>query len=333
VRPVLQAAAIPIVALALLLPRAAYPVDAAPLTRCDIAGYRQHVQQLMSIVHNCGAQPSASTCDPAQVGPDDEVASPEGTHPVRYDWLRQTLTAAKSGPDAAKPGSPIQSQLAAASLRLTQDLQTASPTSSAPLPIASTRANLNNILAEHRFHRIHQDPNLLQRAWEALLNWILERLNHVAAYGGRNPWIARLLEGIAIITPCVLIAWWVMVRLRQQASTPHLVQPVAPNAPSAREWQRWLADADSFAQAGRWRDAVHHVYWAAISRLESNGLWPADRARTPREYLALLSGTHALQSDLRGLTQSFELIWYGNRPAAEQQYREARASLEKLVPR
>jgi hypothetical protein len=333
VRSVLPTAAIPLAALALLLPPAAFPADAAPSARCDLAGYRQHLQQLTLIVHTCAAQPSASTCDPAQAGPDNEVATPEGARVIRYGWLRQALDVAKAAPDAAKAGSAAQAQLAAASLRLAQDSNFAPSTGSQPVQIASMRANLGSILAERRFQRIHQDPSLLQRAWAALANWIMERLGNVAAYGGRNPWIARLLEGFAIVTPCVLIAWWVMVKLRNQAASPQLAQPVAPTAPSAREWQRWLSDADSFAQAGRWRDAVHHVYWAAISRLEAHGLWPADRARTPREYLALLGPNHALQSDLRGLTQSFELIWYGNRPAAEQQYRDARAALEKLVSR
>jgi hypothetical protein len=94
-----------------------------------------------------------------------------------------------------------------------------------------------------------------------------------------------------------------------------------------------MQEAEAFAQQQRWREAVHHVYWAAISRLESSGLWPADRARTPREYLRLLRADHSLQTDLRGLTRSFERIWYGHRPAGEQQYREARAWMDRLVPR
>jgi hypothetical protein len=62
-----------------------------------------------------------------------------------------------------------------------------------------------------------------------------------------------------------------------------------PGAASAREWQLWLEDARKAAAAGQWREAIHFVYWAAISRLESRRLWPADRARTPREYLALVA--------------------------------------------
>jgi hypothetical protein len=308
--------------------------DAPPVVRCDLAGYQQHLQQLGAIVRACSEQKSATACDPGKVGPDNEVATAQATRLVHYGWLRQALAdAAKSAALANKQGEAARGEIAAAALRLTQDSQS-SPSEAAGAPIARVRGTLNSILSEHRFQRIQQEPNVLQRAWASLLNWIFERLNKVVAYGGENPWIAHILEAVAICVPCVLLTWWVMVRLRRQAALPRTaVEAAAPTAPSARGWQRWLTEAEGFAQEGRWREAVHHVYWAAISRLEAQGLWPADRARTPREYLRLLRAGHALESDLRGLTRSFELIWYGNRPAAAEQYREARARMEKLVPR
>jgi hypothetical protein len=306
--------------------------DVPPLQRCDFAGYQQHLQQLAALLHTCAEHPSAATCNSAAVGPDDEVATSYGTRMVHYGWLRRTLATAQAASLPGKPGDAARVQLAAATLRLAQD----SGPSSAPvqLPLtAPVRTNLDSILAERRFQRIQQAPSLLQRAFAAVMNWLFERLGKVVDYGARNPWIARLLEVAAIVTPCVLLTWWVMVRLRRQAAAPKTAYVPAPNAPSAREWQRWLAESEAFAQAGRWRDAVHHIYWAAISRLEAHGLWPADRARTPREYLRLLGPGHALQPDLRGLTRSFELIWYGNRPAAEEQYRDARTQMERLAPR
>lgn len=75
------------------------------------------------------------------------------------------------------------------------------------------------------------------------------------------------------------------------------------------------------------------VYWAAISRLESRGLWPVDRARTPREYLGLIAAEDPRRDDLTSLTRGFERIWYGYRAAAEPEYRSARQLLEKLAAR
>ena len=80
-----------------------------------------------------------------------------------------------------------------------------------------------------------------------------------------------------------------------------------------------------------WREAIHFLYWAAISRLESRRLWPADRARTPREYLALLAQEDPRRARLAALTGSFELVWYGGRAAAESDYRRAEEIAATLI--
>lgn len=330
-----NAAAAVLAGVLLLLSHASRAADSPPPPRrCDLAAYRQHLQQLADMVHACAAQLSSAACDPAQIGPDNEVTTSSGTRLIHYAWLRQTLVSAvKASGVSAKQSDSAGVQLNAALTRLAQDLHAATEGDIPAKPASQVRANLSTILAEHRFQRIQQDPNFLQRAYVAILNWLFERLSKVSAYGGRNPWIAHLLEYGAIIVPCILVTWWVMVRLLKQAAAPRTSHAAAPSAPSAREWQRWLEDAERFAHESQWREAVHHVYWAAISRLESHGLWPADRARTPREYLALVRSNNTLEPELRGLTRSFELIWYGNRPAAEEQYREARTRMERLVPR
>ena len=77
------------------------------------------------------------------------------------------------------------------------------------------------------------------------------------------------------------------------------------------------------AAQGRWREAIHFLYWAAIARLESKRLWPADRARTPREYLALVAATDARKTNLTALTRSFERTWYGGRAAEASDFNAA----------
>ena len=323
-----SAAALTVLCLAPLALRA--DGGAASVQRCTFAEYQQHVHQLAALVDMCKTQRSAGACNAKLIGPDNYVETAQEMRAVRFDWLRQTMAKAIPGKVPAKQGDTADAQLAAAASRLAQDAESASE----PAPsTAAARANLTSVLAMHRFQRYQQDPSLLTRAWAALLQWLWKRLSSVAAYGGRNPWIAHLLEALAIAAPCVLLAWWVLMEVRKQPGLPQRSEPVAAQAPSAREWQRWLEEADAFARASQWREAIHHVYWAAISRLEAHGLWPADRARTPREYLALLGEGHVLKPELRSLTRSFEVIWYGHRPAAEEQYHEARARMEKLVPR
>ena len=105
----------------------------------------------------------------------------------------------------------------------------------------------------------------------------------------------------------------------------------AAGAASARDWQLWLEDARRAAAAGLWREAIHFVYWASISRLESRRLWPADRARTPREYLALVAPEDPRKAGLAQLTGSFERTWYGGRAAGESDYQHAEELAKALI--
>jgi Domain of unknown function (DUF4129) len=142
-----------------------------------------------------------------------------------------------------------------------------------------------------------------------------------------------LLEFAVIALPCGLLVSWFVRKLRVQRldlspeSVPH------PSAPSSQSWQEWLAQGDSLAGEGRWREAIHHVYWGAISCLESRRLWPADRARTPREYLHLLSRDTAMHADLLCLTDWFEHTWYGETPAGEKDFNQACTVLERIRAR
>ncbi len=98
-----------------------------------------------------------------------------------------------------------------------------------------------------------------------------------------------------------------------------------------RDWQLWLEDARKSAAARQWREAIHFVYWAAISRLESKRLWPADRARTPREYLTLIAADDPRKASLASLTGSFVRTWYGGREAREADYLRAESLADKLI--
>jgi hypothetical protein len=105
------------------------------------------------------------------------------------------------------------------------------------------------------------------------------------------------------------------------------------SAPAARSWQRLRMEAEEAAQQQRWRDAVRGYYWAAIARFESRGQWPADRARTPREYLRMLLPGHPRHDDLRLLTRRFESCWYGSDTATERDCDAARQLFERLAER
>jgi hypothetical protein len=59
-------------------------------------------------------------------------------------------------------------------------------------------------------------------------------------------------------------------------------------------------------------------------------MWKPDRARTPREYLRLLSSSSEHRETLTALTRIFELAWYAKRGASERTLSQTLEALEKL---
>jgi hypothetical protein len=351
-------------ALALPLPRAAAQVIVAPSAPATTSAsqphdasfddYRAHLTSLTTLVAACAKARDMKTCDPTQVGPDDEVplsSAPNAERRlVRYGWLRVLLSKAqdKDAPppkpkpaavaadrqswENVRPDPPTTTQLLKdAQTRLAADLaQTEAAT--APLPSHDQeRAAMKQVLAGDEYRNLAEDTarnSVLEKAG----TWLNDLLASAVRASARAPWLGRALVWGFIAVVCVALVWGLLqlerrwrIRLVPEDRGP------APGAASAIPWQLWLEDARRAADAGLWREAIHFIYWAAISRLESKRLWPADRARTPREYLALVAPEDPRQPGLATLTGSFERVWYGGRPAAETDYQHAEQIATALI--
>jgi hypothetical protein len=330
----------------------------------SLAEYRQHLVELNTVVEACAKARDTKTCDPALTRQDDHV--PLSNAPgaerrlVRYGWLRvllaraqikdetqdtsQTKAQVKPAADAQKPPAeeatrpprPTTSQLLqSAESRLTRDLAQADAVTAAP-PAAPVdhvreRGTMKQVLAGRDFRNL-EEPTARDSALEKLSSWLNWLFESAAKLRARSAWVGRAIVWGFILAVCVGLVWGLMQLERSWCIrlVPQNDGPVA-GAASARDWQLWLADARRAAAAGQWREAIHFVYWAAISRLESRRLWPADRARTPREYLAAVTSEDPRRAALASLTGSFERTWYGGRAAGESDYLKAEALAEELI--
>jgi len=355
------------VALVAVLPaRADAPASAPPAQPAShgrdasMEEYRGHLQALKTIVEACAKARDKETCDPALVGEDDHVAITQSADPtavsdrrlVRYGWLRTLLTDAQEkdkAPDKsdAKPAADAKATpstqpeqpcdcstsglLKDAETRLDHDIAQTNEAKPAAAVHPQEREAMKQVLAGRDFSNLEEPRarETILRKIGAWLNWLLEGLSRA---GSTSVWIGRAILWGFILAVCVGLVWGLMQLERRWAYrlVPENAGPAA-GAASARDWQLWLEDARKAAAAGQWREAVHFVYWASISRLESRRLWPADRARTPREYLALVAPEDPRKPGLASLTGSFERIWYGGRPAAESDYRNAEQLATGLI--
>ncbi len=314
--------------------------------------YRRHLVALENLTQTCAKARDLKTCDPTLVGLDDRVqagASSSGDlRLIRYGWLRILFSRAEEPDSALKPPDsggisggarkslretpPTTSQLLVdAQARLSRDLAQANR-AAAPVPShVEERDTMKQVLAGREFSNL-QPATENDTALERFGNWLNRLLAKFDKLRARSAWVGRTLVWGFFVAIAVGLAWGLLrVERRWRIRlVPASASPVG-EAASVRDWQLWLADARSAATDGQWREAIHFLYWAAIARLESRRLWPADRARTPREYLALVAPDDPRQSGLASLTGSFERTWYGGRDASESDYRRAEALAASLI--
>lgn len=323
-------------------------VTTAPLAQTaspdGMAEYLNHLSQLQGVVTGCQKQRAPDTCNASRVGGDDRVRLTIGGKPVereiRYNWLR-VLLARAGGNDGSQtvtlgaapivhhPAPSVDSLLQEAQKRLAYDAEQASGASASEASYAKERMSLATILQRPEYLTVTK-TTLRERLLEWLGNWLDRIVGKLVGIGSRVPWLARLLRGL-LLTAMVLMLAWILIRIERKARV-RLVSdtPLSTDTPSAREWGLWLADARSMAAQGAWREAIHFLYWAVISRLESRSVWTADRTRTPREYLRLFPSNDPHKGQLTSLTRSFEQTWYGGRPAAPEDYDFALRLAEEL---
>jgi hypothetical protein len=272
------------------------------------------------VVEACRKNPAE--CDAKKVGDDERV---EGAgFQTRWSWLREVLSGAHDATESDR-----EKQLQQAAARLNEDVVLASDVASQGTDSFSrARRQADEVLSRPEFRTVTEESYLL-RQMVKFWQWVAELLGGVSRFGRRSPWLVPLVEWSLITLACAGSLTWAFRTMQRQR--------LAVRMESSAVAEIWQKESDNWAElaraeAGRkdWRAAVHCIYWATIVMMEGKKLWRQNRARTPREYLMLLEPGSGMQQALRRLTQLFERIWYGLRPAAESDYDSAVALFEEL---
>lgn len=312
--------------------------------------YRKHLQSLQALTQTCAQGRDLKSCDPTTIGLDDKVPTADGNESrlVRYGWLRVLFSKAEepdqaqSAPDSRRPSLPAKEitrpaapsttqLLVEAEARLKRDLNATEVAQTKAPKYDRQRSILGEVLAGSEFRSLHPASES-DLALEKIGNWLNHVFENVAKMRARSPWIGRALVWGFLLVVGTGLGWGLMrLERRWRVKLIAIQERPAAEAASARDWQLWLADAREASENGEWREAIHFVYWAAISRMESRRMWPADRARTPREYLGLVAADDPRKTGLASLTGSFERTWYGGRAASEADYRRAELLADGVI--
>jgi len=191
----------------------------------------------------------------------------------------------------------------------------------------ATRKKLDEILSSREFNRV-RGPSWLELLRQRVGAWLLKQLRKISPKVPDLQNAGQIFVWTMIGLAAAVAGIW-LYRLSRESMTGQ-PREILPFLPSSQSWQEWLAQARAQASAGNWRDAIHLGFWAAVSRLESDGVWAPDKARTPREYLRSIPGSDLSREPFSALTRNFEASWYGARPTTEADFVQFTANLERI---
>ncbi len=198
----------------------------------------------------------------------------------------------------------------------------------------NVRTSLQKILSRREFGGA-EAPSRMELFRRRVIREIERLLVRLIESIGRYPIGARIFFWAILVAGVV---WLAVMLFRYWTRRAALEELLAPESVAyIRTWQEWIQAAREAASRGDFREAVHSAYWAGISSLEDNQMLRKDRTRTPREYMRLVSKSTQLvatgrktREALSALTVILEQVWYGRRPANNQDYAQALQSVEAL---
>jgi len=142
--------------------------------------------------------------------------------------------------------------------------------------------------------------------------WIADMLDRLPITRGATAAVSKVFAWAASIGALIaLIIYLWRARLPRRSITPLAIELPRPTS------AEWAARAYAALRAGDAREAMHCGYHAVLFRLEEQGVWHVDDARTPREYVHLLPAHDNRRAAFIDLTRRFEQTWYGSRAADE----------------
>ena len=192
--------------------------------------------------------------------------------------------------------------------------------------ITQAKSTAADILSRREFSTV-RGPNWWDNLRLRINRWIQELLERLFGRVAPSEFTGEVLLWLVIAVLVSILAIGLKRMLLRPART---AEPESEAVPATRDWSQLTRDAAAAAARGDYRRAILLAYWAAIHRLESLGVWTADRSRTPREYLRLLPARDTKRTALTAMTRRFEAVWYGGQPAGAGDFQEVIAHGEQL---
>ena len=297
----------------------------------DASAFAAELRQIGNAIEKVKADPAGIAAVRKKLPAHWEVTTNEGHYSLAAEPVRALLHEAEN---EKKPES-IAAKAAEASewaLELANQLRAYAGAQTEKR--GGGRSSLEKILSQREFGSVH-GPTKWDLLRQRVSRWIQDLLIRLFSQIGRHPMGANVLLWLMVIA---VVVWLAMTLFRYWTRRAALEELQAPESVTfTRTWQEWIQVAREAATRGDFREAVHSAYWAGICYLEDGGVVRKDRTRTPREYVRLVSTStqfvgsgRRMREALSAQTVVLEQVWYGRRPASQQDFADAMQNIEAL---
>ena len=293
--------------------------DDAPFS---LAEYKSRLEQYSGEIQKVAEHPEHAVDFYREIPSSFQVQTQAGTITVSMEFLHKELEKYLKAAPKSKP--TILSQLGD---RIKAMRAEADRFEQARDGDKATRERLDQILSTREFSRV-RGPTELELLKERISAWLQEKLDKLFPTAPDLDQLGQIFVWIVIAIVTSIVAVWLYRQSRERMLDRS--REIVPFAPSARSWRSWLKAAHEKAALGEWREAIRLGFWAAVSRLESDGVWRPDKARTPREYLNAIPAVSETKPSFAAATKTFEAAWYGGRPASADDFERFMTEIEKL---
>jgi hypothetical protein len=297
-------------------------VTAAEEGPLSLAEYKSRLEQYSGEIRTIGEHPEHAVDFYRAVPSSFQVRTQAGVIDVSTEFLHKELDKYLKAAPNFKP--TILSQLADRVKALRSEADSFEQARDGD---PASRERLDRILSAREFGSV-RGPTELELLWDRITAWLQEKLDKLFPTAPDLDQLGQVFVWIVIAIVSSILAVWLYRSSRERMLD--RTREIVPFVPSAKSWRSWLKEAQEKAALGEWREAIHLGFWASVSRLESDGLWRPDKARTPREYLNAIPAVHETKASFAAVTRTFEAAWYGGRPASGDDFGRFMSEIEKL---
>jgi uncharacterized protein DUF4129 len=163
------------------------------------------------------------------------------------------------------------------------------------------------------------------------LRWFPDAMDGPSASAPAGFW--RILQwALLAIAVIIVVAWlgiWASETYTPRA--PSSASRATPDDPAPLDPEKALALADEWAAAGRYAPAMHQVWLAAVAVLAPRLDKRAPDSLTNWELLRAANLQAAERQALRHVVTRVDRAWFGQQPAALEDYQAVRGSYQTFV--